>query len=97
MSEDLYWIDNGDYSGSEALKAIEEKNERWLVVIDRGDGKETRIHEGDDINKVYTRIGQMVLSLGVDQIIVYRNGEEYRRYELKRQNRCDYDKEDEEA
>lgn len=59
-------------------------SEHWLIVVDRGDGKETRICETDDVNKVYLRIGQMVLSLGIEQIIVYFNGEEYRRYELKR-------------
>ena len=58
-------------------------NEHWLIVVDRGDDKETRICETDDVNKVYLRIGQMVLSLGIEQIIVYRNSEEYRRYELR--------------
>jgi hypothetical protein len=60
-------------------------DEYWCIVVDRGDGKETLIHEGNDIDKVYTRIGQMVLSLGIEQIVVYRNGEEYRRYALSSQ------------
>ena len=58
-------------------------NEYWRVIVDRGDNAETLIHESDDIDAVYRRIGQMVLSLGIEQIIVYRNGEEYRCYELK--------------
>lgn len=56
----------------------------WLVCIDRGDGLMTRISEHDDMEHIYRRIGQMVLSTGVEQIVVYRNSEEYRRYELKR-------------
>jgi hypothetical protein len=55
----------------------------WRVVVDRGDNAETLIHESNDIDAVYRRIGQMVLSLGIEQIIVYRDGEEYRRYKLK--------------
>jgi len=58
--------------------------EHWRIVVDRGDGLDTVIHEGYDVSQVCIRIGQMALSLDIAQIVVYRNGEEYRRYELKR-------------
>jgi hypothetical protein len=57
----------------------------WSVVIDRGNGTETIVVPTTrDIEHVFGRIGQMVLSLDIAQIIVYRDDEEYRRYILKR-------------
>jgi hypothetical protein len=55
----------------------------WRVIVDLGDNKETLVHEGVDINMAFLRIGQMALSLGIEQIIILRDAEEYRRYELK--------------
>ena len=57
--------------------------DNWIVSVDRGDGSEMRVTEHDDMEHIYRRIGQIVLSTGMEQIIVYNNGEEYRRYELK--------------
>jgi len=59
--------------------------EHWRIVVDRGIGiADTTIYDGYEIDRVFIRIGQMALSLDIEQIVVYRNGEEYRRYELKR-------------
>lgn len=58
----------------------------YLVVVDRGGKDLVLAHEGSDINKVYVRIGQMAMSTDIEQIIVHKNSEEYRRYELKRRD-----------
>lgn len=56
----------------------------YLVVVDHGSNDLVLAHEGSDINNVYLRIGQMAMSMDIEQIIVYRNSEEYRRYELRK-------------
>ncbi len=57
--------------------------EHWRIEVDRGSGLDTTIYDGYEVDRVFIHLGQMVLSLGIEQIVVYRNGEEYRRYELK--------------
>jgi hypothetical protein len=60
------------------------KSEHWIVCVEYGGYKGcVRAYEGYDIKKAYIRIGQMALSEGIDQIIVYKNCKEYRCYELK--------------
>jgi len=55
----------------------------WRVMVDYGGG-ETLIHEGKDTRKVYVHVGQQAIVAEAEQIIVYRDNAEYRRYELKR-------------
>lgn len=59
---------------------------KWAVYIDRGRGEEP-VAGSEDEDKICRRIGRMVLSPDIERIIVYRNGEEYRRYELRQANR----------
>jgi len=59
---------------------IGEKKNYYLVVVDRGDGEKTLIHEGNGIYNVYVRIGMMAMSTGIDKITVYRDSEKYRIY-----------------
>jgi hypothetical protein len=64
---------------------VENKPDQWIVCIDRGGScGEERLTEGVDEQKICLRIGQMMLCEDIERIIVYRNGEEYRRYERKR-------------
>lgn len=59
----------------------ERKGNYYLIVVDRGDGKKTLVHEGNDIYNVYVHIGMMMMSMGIDKITVYRDSEKYRCYE----------------
>jgi hypothetical protein len=43
----------------------------------------TTAYEGGDYQEACKRIGEMCLSITVDRVIVYRNGEWHRRIELK--------------
>lgn len=61
----------------------------WRVAVDYGDGVKTDVAieietATTDIDLIYSRIGQSALGDGIDQIIVYRDDKEYRRYILKR-------------
>jgi len=57
-------------------------NDQWVICIDRGDGKEDPVVSSNDLDHIFMRIGQLVLSLGIEKIIVYCNDQEYRRYVL---------------
>jgi len=59
-------------------------NNQWVICIDRGDGNEDPVVSSNDLNHIFIRIGQLVLSLGIEKIIVHCNGQEYRRYVLHR-------------
>lgn len=60
------------------------KEHDWRLVIDRGGGLDTLIVETTDLEGLYRRIGQMVMSLDIEQVAVYRDDVEYRRYVLER-------------
>jgi hypothetical protein len=43
----------------------------------------TIAYEGDDYDKMIQRVGEMVMSITVDRVLVYRDGEQYRRCEVR--------------
>lgn len=61
-----------------------ERRHYWRVdALFDGHLYPTTAYEGDDYNMMIRRVGEMMMSSTAERVLVYRDGEEYRRCDVR--------------